>query len=71
MGNFIKKMKKQEKYSFISVEDLEKLTNRALVLADEMKRIDIVSNPDDYKVRLKEYVEIVSDLRKYKKYAKN
>lgn len=71
MGSFIKKMKKQEKYSFISVEDLKKMETRALLLAQEMKAIDIVSNSDDYKVRLKEYVEIVSDLRKYKKYAKN
>ncbi len=75
MGSIVKKIMnkndEKEKYSFISVEDLNKLQVRALVLADELKNIDILSNPDEYKVRLKEYVNIVEDLRKYKKYAKS
>ena len=48
---FKKKIKEQEKYSFISVEDLEKLKTRALQLASELKSIDIIKNPSEYKVR--------------------
>ena len=74
MVNILKiksKNEEREKYSFISVEDLEKLKVRALQLSVEMKSIDVVSKPKEYKVRLEEYLKIVSDLRKYKKYAKN
>ncbi len=67
---FKKKIKEQEKYSFISVDELEKLKVRALELSIEMKKIDIVKCPSEYKVRLEEYISIMSDLRKYKKYAK-
>lgn len=68
---FKKKVKEHEKYSFISVEELEKLKSRALQLSCELKSIDIIKSPNEYKVRLEEYISIVSDLRKYKKYAKN
>lgn len=67
---FKKKMKEIEKYSFISVSDLENLQNKALHLADELKSIDIVKEHNLYKSKLNEYITIVSDLRKYKKYAK-
>lgn len=67
---FKKKIKEQEKYSFISVDELEKLKVRALELSIEMKKIDIVKSPSEYKARLEEYISIMSDLRKYKKYAK-
>lgn len=60
----------KEKYSFISVSDLEKLKSRAINLSLEMQSIDIHSNSQLYKEKLVEYVSIVSDLRKYKKYAK-
>lgn len=74
MGKFLKKIKKnideKEKYSYISVEDLEKLKCKALELADKLKQFDIISQQNEYKECLKEYIGIVSDLKKYKKYAK-
>lgn len=73
MVNILKLKQKNEeekKYSFLSVEDLEKMQSRCIQLANEMKMIDIIKNPNEYKVRLKEFVFINGELKKYKKYAK-
>lgn len=75
MSSFLKKIKdkniEKEKYSFISVDDLEKLKSRAIALSLEMQSLDIMTQGELYKEKLEEYVGIVSDLRKYKKYAKS
>lgn len=75
MSSMFNKLKKKniekEKYCFISVSDLENLKSRAINLSLEMQSIDIHSNSELYKQKLEEYVSIISDLRKYKKYAKN
>lgn len=68
--NNSKKISEREKYSFISVEDLEKLKSRGLQLSEELKKIDIISDSSSYKEKLTEFYQIVGDLRKYKKYAK-
>lgn len=74
MSSVLRKIKKKnierEKYSFISVDDLEKLKSRAIALSMEMQSLDIKIQSVLYKEKLEEYVGIVSDLRKYKKYAK-
>lgn len=74
MSSFLRKkskeLKERDKYSFLSVEDLEKMKSRCLVLSTELRSINIAKNPEEYKVRLKEYISIIKDLRMYKKYAK-
>ena len=75
MSSMLRKIEKKklekEKYSFISVDDLEKLKSRAIALSLEMQSLDIKTQSELYKEKLEEYVGIVSDLRKYKKYAKS
>ena len=66
----MKKNEEKEKYSYISVEDLNSLQNRCILLSNELKSIDIMKNPNEYKVRLKEFTFIFGELKKYKKYAK-
>lgn len=65
-----KKNKEREKYGFISVEDLEKLKLRGFQLSEEIKLIDFRKNPYLFKSKSLELHRILTDLKKYKKYAK-
>lgn len=66
-----KKLKEKKKYSFISVEDLKLLEERGLQLSEEIKHIDFVNNPKEFAEKSTELHQILTDLKKYKKYAKN
>lgn len=66
-----KKKSEREKYSFISVDDLKKLESRGIQLIEELKNIDFQSDPHTFKNKSMELYNIISDLKKYKKYAKN
>lgn len=67
---FKKKILEREKYSFISVEELEKLKLRGIQLSEEIKCIDFQKNPKEFKIKSMELYRIISDLKKYEKYAK-
>lgn len=71
MGKFLKNIKKQEKYSFLSEDDLKRMNDRGIELKSLVDN-DIANK--DYKSAQKhsiELVNIIKELRKYKKYAKN
>lgn len=71
MGKFLKNIKKQEKYSFLSEDDLKRMNDRGIELKSLVDN-DIANK--DYKLAQKhsiELVNIIKELRKYKKYAKN
>lgn len=74
-NSFFRKIKKkkseEEQYSYISTEDLEKLKNRGLELSNKIKSTDFVNNPKEFKEYSLELHKIITDLKKYKKYAKN
>ena len=67
---FRKKILEKEKYSFISVEELENLKLRGLQLSEEIRQIDFQKNPHLFKSKSLELHKILTDLKKYKKYAK-
>ena len=66
-----KKKNERKKYSFISIDDLKKLESRGIQLTEELKNIDFQSDPYTFKNKSMELYNIISDLKKYKKYAKN
>lgn len=71
MGRFLKNIKKQEKYSFLSEDDLKRMNDRGIELKSLVDN-DIANK--DYKSAQKHSIElanIIKELRKYKKYAKN
>lgn len=70
MGRFLKNIKKQEKYSFISEDELKRMNDRGIELKN---LVDNDIKNKDYKSARDHSVElanIIKELRKYKKYAK-
>ena len=77
MSSILKRISKKnierEKYSYISIEELESLKNRALAIKEEMTILSKdVSFKNVKKVSelTKEFAYITKELQKYKKYSK-
>ena len=70
MGRFLKNIKKQEKYSFISEDELKRMNDRGIELKNlvdnDIKNKDYKSARD----HSLELANIIKELRKYKRYAK-